>query len=160
MIVDAAVTIAGSLVGSTLTGQAITSTGNTLSTNVIDCNSGGTGGVREMGEGNDGLFLRLLVTQVFNNATSVEFQVIAHDDPAQSVNVTVIGSTGAVALASLTNGARFACQFNPRIASKGQRYLSGRWVVTGASPTTGSIYADIGTGIADFKAYPMGFSVQ
>jgi len=166
MYADALLTLGGSAVGSTITGQAITATGNTLSTNVVDLSSGyapngiGAAQTRDLGEGSDFDFMRVEVIAAFNNATSVEFQIIQHDDTAQSVNVTVVGTTGAIPLASLVAGARFAAQINPRLASKGQRYISGRWVVVGTAPTTGTIFADLGAEIQDGqKFYPVGFAV-
>jgi hypothetical protein len=91
--------------------------------------------------------------------TSMTFNVVAADDAALTTNVTVIGSTGAIPVASLTLGSRFAAEINPRIASKGQRYV-GLQVVNVGTTTAGSIYADIGLEIQDGqKFYPSGFTV-
>jgi hypothetical protein len=71
----------------------------------------------------------------------------------------VIGTTGAIAVASLTAGARFACAINPRLASKGQRYIGARYVTVGAT-TAHTVFADIGIEIQDgAKFYANGFAV-
>jgi hypothetical protein len=146
----------------TITGQSIVGTNTSvLSTNVIDLASGGipSGQTRDMGSGADYDYLRTIVTTAFAGATSVEFQAIQHDDTAQSTNVTVVGTTGAVLLANLTLGARLVAQINPRIGSKGQRYMSGRFVIVGAG-SAGTAFVDIGAEFQDGqKFYPNGFAV-
>jgi hypothetical protein len=164
MILDALLTLAGSIAGNTITPQTVTGSGNVLSTNVIDLSSGGTpsGQTRDLGESNGiaGPMLRVEVMTAFAGATSVEFQLIQSDDAAQSVNVTEVATTGPIAVASLVAGARFAAPLIPRIGSKGQRYISGRWVITGTG-TAGAIFADIGDELADGqKFYPSGFAVS
>jgi len=155
MIVDAALALSGSILGNTVTGQNVyASSASVLSTNTVDL-----GIARDIGEGSDFVFGRFEVTTAFAGGTSAEFQVIAADDAALTSNVTVIGTTGAIPVASLTAGARFACDVNPRIASKGQRYLGLRTVNVGAN-TAGAIYGDIGAEIQDGqKFYGSGFAV-
>jgi hypothetical protein len=112
----------------------------------------------DIGEGNH-LMGRFEVGTAFAGLTTLEMQIIAADDAALSSNVTVIGTTGAIALAALTAGARFVCEINPRIGSKGQRYLGARYVIVGAG-SAGTITADIGLGIQDGqKFYPTGITV-
>ena len=162
MIQDALLTLAGSIVGNTIRSQTVTGTNTSVnSANVIDLSTGGipAGQVRDIGEGSDIPNMRVEVMTAFAGATSVEFQVIGSDDAAQSVNVTVLGSTGAIPLTSLVAGARFAAEINPRIGSKGQRYLSGRFVIVGAG-SAGAIFADIGIEIQDGQKFlPSGFAV-
>lgn len=94
--------------------QTVTGTNTSvLSTNTIDL-----GTARDMGEGKD-LYLRSQVGTAFAGATSVEIQAIVADDAALTTNVTVIGSSGAIPLASLTAAARFAVELNPRLGSLG-----------------------------------------
>jgi hypothetical protein len=153
MYVDALLALSGSISGNTVTGQAVFASGATvLSTNTVDL-----GIARDIGEGQE-LYGRVEVTTAFTGGTSAEFQFIATDAANLTGNVTVIGTTGAIAVASLTLGARFACAINPRLASKGQRYLGMQAVNVGAN-TAGSVYADVGIEIADFKTYPNGFAV-
>lgn len=134
--------------------QTVTGTNTSvLSTNTIDL-----GTQRDVGEGRD-LYLRSQVGTAFAGATSVEIQAITADDAALTTNVTVVGSSGAIPLASLTAAARFAVKLNPRLGSKGQRYLGARYVIVGAG-SAGTITSDIGVEVQDgAKFYASGFSV-
>jgi hypothetical protein len=153
MIVDALLAVSGSITGNTLTGQNVFATNaNVTSTNTVDLSQN-----RDIGEGQD-LYGRVEVTTAAAGGTSVEFQYIVADDAALTTNVTVIGTTGAIVVASLTAGARFACKLNPRLGSLSQRYLGMRAVNVGAN-TAGAVYADIGVEIADNKVYASGFTV-
>lgn len=161
MYVDALLLLHGTISGNTATGaNAFASGASILSTNTIDLASGGnpSSQTRDLGAGNDLARMRVEVTTAFSGGTSAEFQIITADDAALSSNVTVIGSSGAIAVASLTAGSRWDVEMNTRILSKGQRYLGMRTVNVGAN-TTGAIIADIGDGIEDFKAYQSGFAV-
>jgi hypothetical protein len=161
MYVDAFAALSGSITGNTVTPQATFASGaSVLSTNTMDLSAGlPVGSTRDIGEGNDLACARIQVVAAFTGGTSAEFQVIQADDAALTTNVTVIGSSGAIVVASLTAGARFAVELNPRIGSKGQRYLGGRTVNVGAN-TTGTIYMDIGPDIQDGqKFYTNGFAV-
>ena len=62
-------------------------------------------------------------------------------------------------LARLTLGARSVTQRNARLASLGQRYLGARFTVTGTAPTAGSVFAEFGDQVQDFKTYPVGYAV-
>lgn len=162
MYCDALLTLSGAITGNTVTGQNVFASGASVtSTNAVDLASGGspTGQVRDIGEGSDFAFLRAQVVTAFAGGTSCEFQAVAADDAAISTNVTVIGTTGAIPIAQLVAGARFAAQINPRIASKGQRYIAMRAVNVGAN-TAGAVFADIGAEIQDGqKFFPVGFAV-
>lgn len=155
MIIDALLALAGSITGNTVTGQATTGTGVTVvSTNTVDLGAG----VRDMGEGQE-LFGRIEIVTPTTDGTSIEYQVIAADAAALTGNVKVLGTTGAIPIAQLIAGARFVCAINPRLASKGQRYLGLQYVTVGAV-TTGSFYGDVGHEITDgAKFYPNGFAV-
>jgi len=163
MICDALLSLHGSISGNTVTGaNAFATSANINSTNVVDLSSGYSPSsvtqTRDVGAGNDLLRMRVAVTTAFTGGTSAAFEIIAHDDTAQSTNVTVIGSTGAIPVASLTAGSRFMAEINTRLLSKGQRYISMRTVNVGAN-TAGAIYADFGPDLEDFKTYPGGFVV-
>lgn len=149
LVVSGAVSSTGAISAQTVTG---TNT-NVLSTNTIDL-----GVARDMGAGSDFLKVRSEVLTAFAGATSVEIQAIVADDAALTTNVTVIGSTGAIPLASLTLGARFAAEINARIGSKGQRYLGVRYVIVGIG-SAGAVFTDFGMEVQDNKAYPSGFAV-
>lgn len=149
LVVSGAVSSTGAISAQTVTGTNI----NVLSTNTIDL-----GVARDLGAGSDFLKLRSEVLTAFAGATSVEIQAIVADDAALTTNVTVIGSTGAIPLASLTLGARFAAEINARIGSKGQRYLGARYVIVGIG-SAGAVFTDFGMEVQDNKAYPAGFAV-
>jgi hypothetical protein len=162
MYVDSLLALSGSISGNTVTGQNVFSAGTTVtSTNNIDLASGGipTGQVRDLGGGTDYARLRVEVVTAFSGGTSCTFNIVTADDAAITTNVTVIGSTGAIAIASLTAGARFEAEINTRIGSKGQRYVAMQAVMSGTS-TAGAVYADIGPDIEDAKYYPSGFAVS
>lgn len=137
-----------------VSGQNAFSAGTTvLSTNTIDL-----GVTRDMGEGGD-LFGRFEVTTAAVGGTSIECQIIVADDAALTANVTVVGTTGAIPIASLTLGARFACDINPRIGSKGQRYMGARYASVGTT-TAGAFFGDVGAEIQDGqKFHAVGFAV-
>jgi hypothetical protein len=154
MIVDSALALAGSISGNTVTFQSTSGTDTSvLSTNTVDLSI-----ARDIGEGGD-LYGRFEVGTAASGGTSVEMQVIAADAANLTGNVTVIGTTGAIAVASLTAGARFACGLNPRLATKGQRYVGLRFVTVGAV-TALTTYGDLGLEIQDGqKFYGSGFAV-
>ena len=162
MYVDSLLALSGSISGNTVTGQDVHASGaSVLSTNTIDLASQGipSGQVRDIGEGSDFVFGRFEVTVAGAAGTSVEMQIIAADAANLTGNVTVIGTTGAIPVASLTLGARFACQINPRLAKPGQRYIGANYVNVGAM-TGITVYGDIGAEIQDGqKFYANGFAV-
>jgi hypothetical protein len=72
----------------------------------------------------------------------------------------VIGSSGAIAKASLTLGANIAVRINPQVASLGQRYLGANYVVSTGPLTAGKFTANVVHGIQDGrKSYASGFTV-
>ena len=164
MILDKLNLLHGTLdAAGTISGVAGFASGaSVLSANCIDVGAN----LRDLGEGQP-LFGRFTITAAFTGGTSMEMQIVAADDTGLSTNLTVIGTTGAVAIASLTassgtpatGGSRFVCAINPRLASKGQRYIGARFVNVGVN-AAGSLIADIGTEIQDgLKFYPSGFAV-
>ena len=154
MIVDNNLLVSGSISGNTVIGQTVTGTNiSVLSTNTIDLLQ-----ARDIGEG-ENLSLRIEVVTTVVGATSIEVQAITSDDAGLTANVTVIGTTGAIPLAALTANARFVANLNPRIGSRGQRFLGTRYVIVGAG-TAGSFLVDFGVETQDGqKFYPGGFAV-
>ena len=130
--------------------QAVTSTA--VSTNTIDL-----GSARDVGEGT-ALYMNFALTEAFANGTSVTFEVIT----SASANLgtpTVIGSSTAVATASLTLGKNIVVRLNPDIAGKGQRYIGARYTIAGTF-NAGKVTADIVETIGDGrKFYASGFTV-
>lgn len=153
--VDNSLLLSGSIssVGA-IAGQTVYSVGTSvLSTNTVDL-----GVARDMGEGSD-LFGRFEYTVAAVGGTSIEMQVISATDAALTTAVTVLGTTGPIAVASLTLGSRFVCDINPVIGSKGQRYLGLRYISVGTT-TAGSVFGDLGIEIQDGqKFYAGGFAV-
>jgi predicted RecA/RadA family phage recombinase len=166
MYVDALLALAGSISGNTITPAAVFGNGTTVVSgsftggNVVDVASPGnpSGNVRDLGEGLP-LYLRVQVPTAFTGGTSATFNIVSATDTAITAGVTVIGTTGAIPVASLTAGSRFVAEVNPQLALKGQRYL-GLQVINVGNNTTGAIYADLGDAIQDGqKFYPSGFAI-
>ena len=135
-------------------GQTVFSAGTSVvSTNTVDL-----GVARDMGEGTN-LFGRFQYTVAAAGGTSIEMQVISATDAALLTSVVVLGTTGPIAVASLTIGSRFACDTRPQIGLKGQRYLGLRYISVGTT-TAGSVFGDLGAEIQDGqKFYAGGFAV-
>lgn len=156
MILDRNLIVSGSVGGTatspTLTGQAVTATA--VSTDSIDLSQ-----ARDIFAGNDMVKLRIDLTAAFATLTSLTFEIITTDNSDLTGNVTVVGSSGPVPLASLTLGARFLVEGNTRLRSTGQRYLGARYTVGGSNATAGAVLADFGDQAQDFKVYPTGYAV-
>ena len=152
--VDRLLTLSGSITGNTITYQTTSSNASSvLSTDAVDL-----GVARDVGQGMP-LYARFQIGTAFAGGTSAEFQVIASDAADGTGNVTVVGSSGAIVVASLTAGARGAFFINPRLASRGQRYLTGRTISVGNN-TAGTSFMDIGIEIQDgLDFYASGFAV-
>lgn len=153
MFCDANYLVSGSIVGSTVTGQTVTGTGNVVSTNTIDATQ-----VRDLGQGQQ-IYLRSTATVAQAGATSVEIQAVGADDAGLTTNVVVLASSGAIPIASLTAGKRFALPLATQIGSLGKRYYGARYVIVGTS-TAGAFLTDYGIEVQEVNAnYPSGFAV-
>lgn len=155
MYADALLYLSGAQIAGTTTFAAQTVTGAVavLSTNTIDL-----GVARDMGEGKE-LFCRMQVGTAFAGLTALTVEVIVASDAALTTNITVVGSSGAIPVASLTASSRIAILLNPLLGSKGQRYMGVRYTPTGTG-TTGTVTTDIGGGIQDgAKFYTSGIAV-
>lgn len=136
--------------------QAVTSSANT--TNTVDTASPYTNpatGVttylsRDLGEGDD-LYLAFSVGTAFAgpSGSTVTFTAIS-SAAANLGSPTTIGSTDAIAVASLTAGSTFYVRINP-VAGMGQRYIGGRYVVASGPMTAGAVTCHIVTDIQDGK---------
>jgi hypothetical protein len=154
MYVDANLMVSGSITGNTTTPQTVTGASAVLSTNTIDLSQ-----ARDIGNGSRNPNLHVEVFTTFTGLTALTIEVIQADDAALSTNVTVVGSSGSIPVASLAAGTRLVVELNPRIGSKGQRYLGVRYTPTGTG-TAGALIADFGIDYQDGqKFYPVGFSV-
>ena len=120
--------------------------------------SGGTSTTqnRDIGEGQD-MYLAITVVTGFTGGTSCTFNVFTATDTGTTGRV-VIGSSGAIPVGNLTAGTQLYVRINP-VLGLGQRYLTADAVMVGTS-TTGSVFGDIVTDIADSKKfYGSGFVV-
>lgn len=142
----------------TLVSNAQAVTASAVSANTIDLSQN-----RDIGAGAEVCF-SVTVDENFATATAVEIQVIT-SAAANLGSPTVIGSTGALAIAQLTAGRKPIEVRIPRAVLLaqpiGQRYLGLNYVVTGSNATAGKFTAAIYSG--DFqdvaKNYPIGYSI-
>ena len=170
MITDALLRLSGTSANPPVAGPVTTLTAANTSTTVyyIDLQqstnvSGGTQTVqnRDLGEGYPIQCVVTIVTAA-SAGTTLTFNVIVADDAVGTTNPIVIGTTGAIALASLTAGAQFAIAINPQFNTLGKRYLMGQYVT---GPTTNLVgathFMDIVLDSADSKKfYAGGFVVS
>jgi len=122
--------------------QAITATA--ASTNVIDLGATGTpfGGsamTRDIGIGEECVYLSVRVTETFNNLTSLTVAVQTSPDNS---TWTTIQSGATVALASLVAGFQFDTPYEFPEGTKA-RYVRLNYTVAGTAPTTGKITAGV-----------------
>ena len=122
--------------------QAITATA--ASTNIIDLAAAGTpyghtnAVRRDIGIGTD-IPIAVIVTEAFNNLTSLSVAIQVDDDPAFGSPKTV--ATGpAVPLADLAVGRQLPF---PAAIPEGvdERFMRFNYTVVGAAPTTGKLFA-------------------
>lgn len=130
--------------------QALTTTA--VSADTIDLSV-----ARDIGEGEE-LYMNFAVTTALTGGTSVKFEVV-QSASADLSSPTVIGSTDAVAAASLVAGYNTAVRINPQIGGNGQRYIGARYTIVGTF-SAGKVTADVVTNIQDGKKfYASGFTV-
>lgn len=139
-----------------ITPQTVTGTGvSVLSDYSIDLQA-----PQDIGEGQD-VYLNAQVATAVTGGTSVEVQIISATDAALTGTVTVLGTTGAIPVASLVAGYRAVLKVPEKIGSIGQRYLGVRYVTVGAV-AAGAWIAGFGldNGGDSKKFYPGNFSVK
>jgi len=162
-VIDNFLLLSGSFSGATVTPQNVFASGaSVVSTNAIDTQGGSpTGQNRDMGEGEQ-LYLNVTVDDAFTGGTSAEFQIVSADDGALTTNVTVLASSGAIAVAQLTAGAKISVPLGKVDPRTLRRYLGARVVNVGAN-TTGSIVASLSPFTGDRSkqvSYESGFTVE
>lgn len=132
--------------------QAILGT-DLAATDVVDLSV-----ARDIGEG-ESLYMVVTVITAFAGGTSIDFIVKGSTDATIVTGDPTLGSTGAIALASLTAGAQFVVRINPLVGSLGYRYLGAFYDVTGTM-SAGTVTTDIVLNIQDGKKfYASGFTV-
>ena len=130
--------------------QAVTATAN--STDVYD--QGTTGG--DLGAGQP-LMFEALVTEAFAGATSVEVQLVGADNGALATNPVVIESSGAIAVADLVAGYRFAGTVN---LHEPKRYIGFKYVVADGPATGGKVTSFINLDVNAYTSYAAGYEVH
>lgn len=165
MIQDALLQLSGAV--NPISGQLVTATGNTLSSNVIDTAGVGTGNTaREMGIGGTlELAVSILQTLTSGGSATVQFQLVSADDAAISTNVEVIVQTDAYPFALLTAGTIVPLHLDRSAPYPMRRYLALRYVVGTAALTnaTGQFFATLVKDLQDRgnnTLYNSGFVVQ
>lgn len=154
MYQDARLLVSGSIgVDNVITPQTVTGTSTTVvSTNTVDLSQ-----ARDIGEGFE-VCGRAQVATAVAGGTSVEVQVIT-SAAANLSSPTVLGTSGAIPVASLVAGKRLVIDINPQIASLAQRYIGVQYVLVG-TVTAGAWVSDFGIEIqGGQKFYPVGYAV-
>ena len=117
------------------------------STNILDLGAPGTpygaaaALVRDVGPG-EPVPIEVMITQAFDNLTSLDIQLQVATDEAFTTPVIV--QSQSLLLAALTVGARVNFMYLPE--NTDLRYLRLFYDVTGTAPTAGTIYAGISGG--------------
>lgn len=125
--------------------QAVTATA--ISENVIDLGVAGTPyGAQaaldqDVGKGTP-IPVLVQVTEDFNNATSVEVEIVSSANADLSAGTTLVSQT--ILLADLVAGRQMYNQVVPNGAD--ERYLGLRYTVVGTAPTAGTFTAGITMG--------------
>ncbi len=144
----------GTGVQTVVTGQTVTGTDTSvLSTNNIDLLT-----ARDIGKG-EPLNVDIDVITAASGGTSVEVQFVEADNAALSSNLKVLGSTGAIPVATLVAGARLSMRVPRCDPNAAKRYLGLRYVTVGAV-AAGAYFATIVKDLADVPVYyPSGITV-
>jgi hypothetical protein len=125
---------------------------------VVSADTVDLGVARDIGEGED-VYMHFNVEVAPTAATSIEFQCII----SASANLgtpTVVGTSGAIPIASLPVGTLIPVRINPKIGSLGLRYIGANYVVVGTNTSAGTYSCAIVHGIQDGrKYYPSGITV-
>lgn len=153
MITDALCQLSGSIVGNTISGQAVNGAGSILSTNTYDL-----GVARDIGKG-EALEMIVEVLTAPTAGTSVQFQLVQADDAALATNLQVIVQTDAIPIASLPAGTQVPLHVDRTDPYPARRYIGARYVNVGAIATQ-SLFTTIAKSVADKQVnYPNGFAV-
>lgn len=108
----------------------------------------------DLGEGTP-LYFVIFGTTAAVGGTSIEFQLVTADNVALDSGPVVLLSTGAIAIAGITIGARLIAVALPKATYK--RYLGLRVVRVGDS-TAGAVTAFITDHVPSWRAYPEGMN--
>lgn len=118
--------------------------GNVLSTGSYDLgpttnvDSKGNTVISDAGRSQLDLFVQLIAAVTSGGAATIDFQLVSADDGPLTTNITVLQSTGAMALAAMTAGKMIRLSLPVGIT---QRYIGLRYVIATATTTGGTITA-------------------
>ena len=136
-------------------GQAVTAT--TLSTNVMDTRINGAPAVQDLGMWGEDLWLVVVVTQAFNNLTSLT--ITLESDSAATISVAqVVHFSKTIALAGLTAGAAVVKIQLPSDDYK--EFAALRYTVNGTAPTAGAITAFLTPDVQRNVGFATGFTLD
>lgn len=154
MITDALLQLSGGFSSGVATGQTVTGTNTTvLSTNTVDL-----GSARDIGKGEE-IFVDIETITAASGGTSVQFQFVEADDAALSTNLTVLGQSDAIPVATLVAGARHLLRIPRTEPYAARRYVGLRYALVGAV-AAGAYWAAIVKDPSDKQVnYANGFSV-
>ncbi len=106
----------------------------------------GTKSVPNPGNANDEMFVQFLITEAVDSAAdgaSVEFQIVRADNAALTTNKVVLGSTGAIAEATLAAGFVKYVRIPFYREAPTKTYIGVQAVVTGEDVTDGTYSANL-----------------
>lgn len=155
-IFSGAISSAGVISGQTVTGTDT----SVVSTNSYDTQGGSPSAQNiDLGKGAD-LDIVARVMTAFSGGTSVEFQYVSADDAALTTNVTVLGSSGAIVIASLPLGTQVVVEANPAQPRTIRRFVGVRYVLVGAV-AAGAVFTSLQDEHGDMPqpSYNSGFAV-
>jgi len=142
MVFDGTLILCGAIAASgAITGQACNGAGNIISTNTIDLAPLALGN-NQLGDIGSGqlIVVDFHARTAAAGGTSIQFQLIQADDPALTVNVQVLASSGDIPIASLPAGRHVYLELAP-LPFAARRYFGARIVNTGA--ITFSVFASV-----------------
>lgn len=122
-------------------------------TNVIDCQA--TPVLRDLGI--KPMFIEVIVTEAFNNLTSLTLSFVTDSTTNLDTSETAIVSE-VIVLARLTLGAKFVYALKP--GQTYERYLGGEVTVTGTAPTTGKLHVCLVPAVDSIQYFPDGSSIS
>lgn len=93
------------------------------------------------------------------SGTSVEMQIIGADNAGMSINVEVLGTTGAIPIAQCGTGITFRVALNSRGSSLGKQYISCRIINVGTMTGENMIVFLDADPVDQRQAYPSGYTV-
>ena len=167
MILDNLLTVSGAIsAAGVISGQLVTSLGNTVSTNTIDlANATSNNQTSDFGQGTElEIEISILQTLTSGGAATVQFQLIQATDAALTTSIDVINQTDAIAFATLTAGTLVALHWDRAAPLAPKRYIGVRYVVGTAALTngTGQFFASVGKNIQDVRNIYLrsGFSIS